>query len=68
MSLGKLNIDSITSGYRTIHSGGQYNKYFKTPEHDDRIVIQDGNVNDTVELDKAIKQAITQIKGLPVAS
>ncbi len=54
MSLGKLNIDSITSGYRTIHSGGQYNKYFKTPEHDDRIVIQDGNVNDTVELMKKV--------------
>lgn len=54
MSRQQLNIGSITSGYRKILSGVEYNKYFKTPELDDRIIIQDGEVTDTVELMKKV--------------
>ncbi|REJ62119.1 MAG: hypothetical protein DWQ21_07310 [Bacteroidetes bacterium] len=54
MSRQQLHIGSITSGYRNIRSGSQYEKYFNAPEQDDRIIIQDGEVTDTVELMKKV--------------
>jgi hypothetical protein len=54
MSLNHLHIGSITSGYRNIRSGAEYEKYFSAPEQDDRIIIQDGEVTDTVELMKKV--------------
>lgn len=54
MSRKQLHIGSITSGYRKILSGAEYNKYFSAPEQDDRIIIQDGEVTDTVELMKKV--------------
>lgn len=54
MSRNQLHIGSITSGYRKIHFGAEYNKYFNAPEQDDRIIIQDGEVSDTVELMKKV--------------
>lgn len=54
MSRNQLHIGSITSGYRKILSGLEYNKYFNAPEQDDRIIIQDGEVTDTVELMKKV--------------
>ena len=54
MSRQQLHIGTITSGYRKILSGVEYNKYFSTPEQDDRIIIQDGEVSDTVELMKKV--------------
>ena len=54
MSRNQLHIGSITSGYRKILSGSEYNKYFSDPDQDDRIIIQDGEVTDTVELMKKV--------------
>ncbi|MGB0271501.1 MAG: hypothetical protein ACPGAJ_06255 [Schleiferiaceae bacterium] len=54
MSRNHLHIGSITSGYRNIRSGVEYEKYFSAPEQDDRIIIQDGEVTDTVELMKKV--------------
>ena len=41
---------SISSGYRRINDGKQYDKYFPKPEEQDRIIIEDGEVNQTVGL------------------
>lgn len=46
----KYHIGSITSGYRPIKKGDQYNRYFPQPQEKDRIVIEDGEVDDTVDL------------------
>ena len=54
MSRNPLLIGSITYGYRNIRSGAEYEKYFSAPEQDDRIIIQDGEVSDTVELMKKV--------------
>lgn len=54
MSRNQPHIGSITSGYRNIRSGAEYEKYFSAPEQDDRIIIQDGEVSDTVELMKKV--------------
>jgi hypothetical protein len=54
MSRNHLHLGSITSGYRSIRSGVEYEKYFSAPEQDDRIIIQDGEVADTVELMKKV--------------
>lgn len=54
MSRNQLHIGSITSGYRKIRSGVQYDKYFSAPELDERIIIEDGEVSDTVELMKKV--------------
>lgn len=45
-----LEIGSITSGYRSIRDGSQYDKYFLPPNAKDKVIIQDGNVEDTVKL------------------
>ncbi len=44
----------VTSGYRPIQNGAGYNKYFPTPEKQDRIIIEDGEVSQTVELMKKV--------------
>ncbi len=40
----------VTSGFRTIQDGSRYNPYFPPPEERDRVIINDGEVTDTVEL------------------
>lgn len=40
----------ITSGPRFIRSGLEYDKYFPKPDERDRIIIKDGEVQDTVDL------------------
>ncbi len=40
----------ITSGPRPIRSGLEYDKYFPKPDERDRIIIKDGEVQDTVDL------------------
>jgi hypothetical protein len=50
----KFSIQSITSGYRPIQDGKQYNQFFGIPEEKDRVVIEDGEVEDTVELMKKV--------------
>lgn len=49
-----FQIESINSGYRSIISGKEYDRYFPKPEAQDRIIIQDGEVSDTVELMKKV--------------
>ncbi|MBI5539031.1 MAG: hypothetical protein HY951_03165, partial [Bacteroidia bacterium] len=48
------SIQSITSGYRPIRDGKQFDQLFGLPEEKDRIVIKDGEVDDTVELMKKV--------------
>ena len=52
------NIDSIagqvSSGFRTIKDGKQFDKYFPKPEEQDRIIIEDGEVSQTVDLMKKV--------------
>jgi hypothetical protein len=50
----KIHIDSITSGYRYIKSGKEYEKYFPKPDSKDRIIIEDGEVTQTVDLMKKV--------------
>ncbi len=40
----------ITSGPRSTRSGLEYDKYFPKPDERDRIIIKDGEVQDTVDL------------------
>ena len=50
----RYQIGSITSGYRVIRSGEEYDKYFPKPQAQDRIIIEDGEVSDTVDLMKRV--------------
>lgn len=50
----RLKISPITSGYRPIKEGRQYDQFFGLPEDQDRIIIEDGEVDDTVELMKKV--------------
>ncbi|HEY4785522.1 MAG TPA: transglutaminase-like domain-containing protein, partial [Bacteroidales bacterium] len=49
-----LNIGSITSGYRPIRDGRPFDRYFAQPEERDRIIIEDGEVEQTVDLMKRV--------------
>ena len=44
----------VNSGYRRIKDGSQYDKYFPKPDEQDRIIIEDGEVNQTVGLMKKV--------------
>ncbi|QNR23167.1 hypothetical protein [Croceimicrobium hydrocarbonivorans] len=50
----RFEIGSITSGYRTIRDGRKYDHFFPKPEVSDRIIIEDGEVEDTVDLMKRV--------------
>ncbi len=50
----RINIQDITSGYRTIQDGSRYNPYFSLPDDSDRIIIEDGEVEETVDLMKKV--------------
>lgn len=50
----RLHIQSITSGYRPIREGRQFDQFFGIPDEKDRIIIEDGEVDDTVELMKKV--------------
>jgi hypothetical protein len=49
-ALSQIPAQSITSGCRTIQDGSRYNTYFPSPDERDRVIINDGEVTDTVEL------------------
>ena len=49
----QLNIGFISSGYRTIREDGDYNKFFTSPDGNDRI-IREGDVFETVDLMKRV--------------
>ena len=50
----QLHIESISSGYRPIRDGKQFEQFFGVPDEKDRVIIQDGEVNETVELMKKV--------------
>lgn len=66
-----LQIGNITSGYRPIKNGLEYNKYFPKPDERDRVIIEDGEVEQTVDLMKRVvwkylddtKQIASVLKG-----
>lgn len=47
-------IGSITSGYRAIQNGDRFNHHFPNANSNDEIVIENGEVEDTVELMKKV--------------
>lgn len=49
-----LSIGSVTSGFRPIQSGLKYDSLFPKPNTQDRIIIQDGALEDTLELMKKV--------------
>ena len=64
---GLFQIGSITSGYRPIKNGAAYDKYFPKPGNEDRIIIEDGDVDDTVELmKKVVWKYIDDTKGIAI--
>lgn len=50
----RVDIQDISAGYRSIVNGRQYNRFFAIPDSEDRIILDDGDVNDTVELMKKV--------------
>lgn len=51
---GSFQIGSITSGYRPIRKGKEYDSCFPKSVNQDRIIIQDGSVEDTLDLMKKV--------------
>ena len=49
-ALAHIPTKTVTSGYRVIKDGSRYNPYFPPPDERDRVIINDGEVTDTVEL------------------
>lgn len=50
----RLEIGAVNSGFRTIKDGSSYDKYFPKPEVQDTVIIENGAVEDTVELMKKV--------------
>lgn len=50
----RLEIGAVNSGFRTIKDGSKYDKYFPNPEDQDTVIIENGAVEDTVELMKKV--------------
>ena len=52
--MSKIEIDNITSGYRPIKNGKEYDILFPKPNVEDKIIIEDGEVDQTVDLMKKV--------------
>ena len=71
----RMSIESISSGYRPIQDGSRFNQFFGFPEEKDRVIIKDGEVEDTVDLMKKVvwkyiddtKKIAPRLKGKSVA-
>lgn len=71
----RMSIESISSGYRPIQDGSRFNQFFGFPEEKDRVIIKDGEVEDTVDLMKKVvwkyiddtKKIAPRLKGNSVA-
>lgn len=50
----RFQIGSITAGYREIRDGKQYDRYFSSPDRQDKVIIEDGEVEQTVDLMKRV--------------
>jgi hypothetical protein len=49
----RLDIGFITSGYRTLKDGREFDRFFGTPDGNDRVV-REGNVFETIDLMKKV--------------
>jgi hypothetical protein len=49
-----LHKASISSGFRHIKDGSWFDRFFSQPEEQDRIIIEDGEVEETVDLMKKV--------------
>lgn len=49
-----LNISEISNGWRKIKDGSEYDKYFPKPIIRDRVIVKNGEVEDTIELMKKV--------------
>lgn len=49
-----LSKTDISSGFRPIMEGSQFDRYFAMPDDQDRIIIEDGEVEETVDLMKKV--------------
>jgi len=47
---GRNNNQDISAGYRKIKDGSRFDRYFANPDVVDRIIIDDGEVEETVDL------------------
>lgn len=45
---------NVSTGYRSIKDGSSFSKYFPKPDSRDRVIIEDGEVSETVELMKKV--------------
>jgi hypothetical protein len=45
---------NVSTGYRQIRTGLEYNRYFPKPDSRDRVIIEDGEVTETLELMKKV--------------
>jgi len=67
----RIDKQNISAGYRIIKDGSRFNRYFEKPEVVDRIIIDDGEVDQTVDLMKKVvwkyindtKRIAQQLKG-----
>jgi hypothetical protein len=50
----RVDKQDISAGYRRIIDGSKYNKYFAAPNDVDRVIIEDGEVEQTVDLMKRV--------------
>src|SRR5690606_28862497 len=50
----RVTIQDISAGYRPIKDGSQYNRFFSAPDSEDRVILDNGDVDDTVELMKKV--------------
>jgi hypothetical protein len=53
-ALAHIPTKTLTSGYRAIKDGSRYNPYFPPPDERDRVIIDNGEVTDTVELKEKV--------------
>lgn len=66
-----LSKTDISTGFRVIKDGSEFNRFFQFPEDKDRIIIEDGEVYETVDLMKRVvwkyindtKQIASYLKG-----
>lgn len=49
-ALSHIPSKTVTCGYRSITDGSRYNPYFPPPDERERVIINDGEVTNTVEL------------------
>lgn len=60
-----LHIGTITNGYRPIKDGREYDRFFSRPDDADRLIIEDGEVEETVDLmKKVVWKYINDTKGI----